>query len=88
MVSSVTSFTSTTSAVTNENEYIVKSLKKQAHTLGIDEKTLKNELVDCNHVSEHLTSSNLNSGNISPVLMTKLQTIDSNVSKTQFLRIS
>lgn len=80
MVASITSFTSTTSTVVNDTENISKSLKKQAHTLGIDEKTLKNEIVDCNHVSENLSNSNVNYGNITPILLTKIQSIDSNVS--------
>ena len=80
MVASITSFTSTTSTVINDTENISKSLKKQAHTLGIDENTLKNEIVDCNHVSENQSNSNVHYGNITPILLTKIQSIDSNVS--------
>jgi len=80
MVASITSFTSTTSAITNESENTSKSLRKQAQTLGIDEKTLQHEIIDCNHISENPANLSSNYGNINPILMTKIQNIDSNVS--------
>ena len=82
MVASVSSFTSTNSEIAANSSVInTKSLKKQAHTLGIDEKTLKNELTDCNHVSDKsVTNPNTNIANVNPILLTKLNNIDANVS--------
>jgi hypothetical protein len=101
MVASINSFNSITSTTNNTtsnetfttttsttNTNAVRSLKKQANKLGVEEALLKNELIDSNHL-QHLTNnqtSNLNSSsqdqNINPAVMTKLYNIDNNVKQT------
>ena len=77
MLAPITSLSSTNSTTPASNPINVKSLKKQANTLGVDESILKKEIIATIQTPESSTSP---SGSINPAFMTKLNNIDMNVS--------